>query len=160
MAINERSNGATEVILTERALHLPKHPGQISFPGGAREDADTSLADTALREAYEEVALPREAVEVLGYLRPQWTISGYSMTPVIGYVKGDIELEADPAEVESVFTVPADFLFDADNYRHGERDIQGVAWPMVELLWQEKRIWGATAHVILRLQKLLIKSGL
>lgn len=148
-------DGATQVVLTERAHHLMAHPGQISFPGGSREPHDVALADVALREAEEEVQLPRHSVDVLGYLKPQWTVSGFSMTPVIGFVDAAPALVADPDEVASVFSVPADYLFDLANHQQSERIYEGRTLPVVEIPWQQHRIWGATAHVITRLSKII-----
>ena len=140
------------VLLTERAHHLVHHPGQVSFPGGSAEAGDGSVAATALREAHEEVGLAPEAVEVIGYLPPQWTVSGFAMTPVIGLVTGEAAADSgwriDPQEVAGAFTVPATFLFDEDNHQSGTREVDGVAVPTVEILWQQHRIWGVTARVI------------
>lgn len=146
---------ALDVLLTERAQHLKHHPGQVSFPGGAVEPGDASLADAALREAKEEVGLAPERVDVIGFLRPQWTVSGYAMTPVIGLVNGPVEPVIDPAEVASAFTVPAAHLFDPATHRRGERDYQGTSVEVIEILWRRYRIWGATASVIDRLYNII-----
>ena len=155
VAFCEAADGTTQVVLPERAHHLPAHPGQISFPGGAREPHDVTLADVALREAEEEVGLDRASVNVLGYLRPQWTISGYSMTPVVGFVDHVPELTADPSEVASVFCVPADYLFDTANHVQSVREYAGRQFPVAEIRWGRHRIWGATAHVVTRLMKVI-----
>ena len=147
-----------EVVLTERAAHLKHHPGQVSFPGGAAEPGDADLAATALREAEEEVGIARERVEVLGYLRPQWTVSGYAMTPVIGLVAGDVALEPDPAEVAEAFRVPAGHLFDANQHRRERREYEGLAFDVIEIRWRQHRIWGATAGVIQRLHRILERA--
>ncbi|MEM9171934.1 MAG: CoA pyrophosphatase [Pseudomonadota bacterium] len=147
--------GGCDVVLTQRAAHLAHHPSQISFPGGAAEPGDAGLAGTALREAEEEVALPASSVEVIGFLRPHWAISGYAMTPVIGYVSEPVSLKADPGEVGDIFRVPASFLLDASNYRRSLREFKGVEWPTMELIWQDRRIWGVTAQVISNLEKIL-----
>ncbi len=144
-----------EVVLTERAAHLKHHPGQVSFPGGAAEPEDVDLAATALREAEEEVGIARDRVEVLGYLRPQWTVSGYAMTPVIGLVAGDVALAPDPTEVAEAFRVPAGHLFDAGQHRREQREYEGLTFDVIEIQWQRHRIWGATAGVIERLHRLL-----
>lgn len=144
-----------EVVLTERAAHLKHHPGQVSFPGGAAEPQDADLAATALRETEEEVGIAASRVEVLGYLRPQWTISGYTMTPVIGLVSGAVSLLPDPSEVATAFQVPATHLFDARQHRHFRREYDGYAFDALEIQWQQHRIWGATAGVIDRLHRVL-----
>ncbi len=147
-----------EVLLTERAAHLKHHPGQISFPGGAAEPGDDGLAMTALRETEEEVGVPMDRVEVLGYLRPQWTISGYSMTPVIGLINGDVDLRPDPAEVADSFLVPASHLFDSRQHRREQRIYEGLEFDVMEISWQRHRIWGATAGVVDRLYNIIKNS--
>ena len=81
IALVESENGeGLQVLLTKRASHLRHHPSQVSFPGGKVEKEDISLIDTALREAYEEIGLSREAITVLGQLPPYQTISGFHCT--------------------------------------------------------------------------------
>lgn len=139
------------VLLTERAHHLQHHPGQIAFPGGRVEPDDSSLAEAALREAEEEVGMRPEQVEILGFLPPQWTVSAYAMTPVIGYLEASIETpewRLDPGEVASVFEVPADYLFDPSNHVPGWREYDGKRFRTSEIHWEGHRIWGITARVI------------
>jgi 8-oxo-dGTP pyrophosphatase MutT (NUDIX family) len=150
-----RDAGRLDVILTERAAHLKHHPGQISFPGGAVEPADDSLAAAAVRETHEEVGIPAERIEVIGYLPTQLTISGYAMTPVIGLVEGPVELALDVSEVASAFHVPAHVLLDPRQHRRGQRDWHGIKVPVTEIHYERRRIWGATASVVARLSKTL-----
>ncbi len=137
-----------DVIFTERSAHLRAHPGQISFPGGAREDADNSALDTALREAEEEIGLPRQAVDIVGQLPDYRTISGFVISPFIGFVSPDFEYRLDPNEVASVFTVPLAHLMDKKNhlthfmYRNQQR------FPIYFIPWQSRLIWGATAAIV------------
>ena len=141
--------------MTERAAHLKHHPGQISFPGGAREPEDADLAATALRETSEEVGIPVSPQNIIGYLKPQWTISRYAMTPVIALVDGPIAPAVDPAEVADAFLVPAATVFDARNHDVQRRQFEGMEFDAVEINWRTKRIWGATATVIQRISKVL-----
>ena len=101
-----------QVLLTQRTAHLTDHAGQISFPGGRAEETDASLAATALRETEEEVGLPASAVTVLGSLPHYETVTGYRVTPVVGWVEPPFALKPDPFEVADVFEVPLDFLLD------------------------------------------------
>lgn len=150
-----RDGTGLDVVLTERAAHLKHHPGQVSFPGGAVEPGDDSLAAAALRETEEEIGIPTDRIEVIGYLPAQLTISGYAMTPVIGLVEGPVELSLDRSEVASAFNVPADVLFDPRRHRRSERDWKGMLLPVTEIHYERWRIWGATASVVARVTKAL-----
>lgn len=151
----ERATGEIEVLLTERAAHLRHHAGQISFPGGASEPEDTDLAATAIREAREEVGLRAEQIEVIGFLRPQWTISNFAMTPVIALVSEPVTLALQASEVASAFCAPADVLLNPDSHRIERRQVGEATFDTVETVWQSRRIWGATATVLRRISFLL-----
>jgi 8-oxo-dGTP pyrophosphatase MutT (NUDIX family) len=149
-----RTEGLT-VLFTERSRDLPDHPGQISFPGGRIEPADPDAAIAALRESEEEVGLPRERVTLLGRLAEYETVTGYRVTPVVGWVEPPFELKPDPVEVADVFEVPLAFLLDpAHHERHfrmiGERRRDYVAIP-----YGKRYIWGATAAMIMILDRTL-----
>ncbi len=149
---------APRVLLTERAHHLQHHPGQVSFPGGRVEPQDESLAMTALREANEEVGLAVDAVDVFGYLPTQWTVSGYAMTPVVGYAPTASLPDAwalDPQEVASAFEVPAAYLFHAGNHSESWREFQGVRFANTEIDWEGRHIWGVTARVISQISRII-----
>ena len=114
----DRADGLT-MLLTQRSADLPDHPGQISFPGGRVEPDDTSIADAALREATEEVGLARAHVAILGELPNYETVTGFRVTPVVGWVEPPFALLPDPVEVADVFEVPLAFLLDpANQQRH------------------------------------------
>lgn len=153
--IVERESGLT-VLLTERAANLTHHPGQISFPGGRMEAGDRDLVDTALRETREEVGIQPAQVGVAGYLSSLPTVTGYAVTPVVGLVDPGIELVLDEREVASAFEVPLDFLLDSNNQEHSSREYRGVNIPVVAYQFASRRIWGATAAMIIGLQKQLI----
>lgn len=140
--------GGFTVLLTRRADHLRSHQGQISFPGGRRDPTDVSSADNALREAQEEVGLDPRRVEVIGYLDEYPTISRYSVTPVVGIVRGPVALRPDPAEVAEIFHVPLDFVLDPGSYELKSLTREGLTIPFRELSWKGYRIWGATAGML------------
>lgn len=137
-----------EVIFTERSSHLRAHPGQISFPGGAREDHDKTAADTALREAEEEIGLPPHAVNMVGRLPDYRTISGFVISPFIGFVAPDFDYRLDPNEVASVFTVPLAHLMNKQHHltHYMYRDQQ--RFPIYFIPWGSRLIWGATAAIV------------
>lgn len=136
------------VLLTQRTAHLRDHPGQISFPGGRSEPGDVGAVDTALREMHEEIGIGRDDVRVIGYMEPLAVVTGFAVTPVIGFVGGDYTLELDAFEVEEVFEVPLDFLLDAANEVPSLRSVRGIEARYCEYHFGGRRIWGATAIMI------------
>ncbi len=144
-----------DVLLTVRSPGLRDHAGQISFPGGRVEPGDPDLTATALREAEEEVGIRPAEVDVAGYLQPMPTVTGYAVTPVVGLVHRDFELRIDPTEVAEAFEVPLAFLLDPANEVHSERDVSGVAVPVITFEYGRFRIWGATATMVVALRKIL-----
>lgn len=144
------------VLLTRRAEHLRYHAGQVSFPGGRMEAGDANIEVTALRETHEEVGIPPAQVEIAGYLDPVLTITGYTVTPVVGLVSPGVELVIDPREVQHAFEVPLSFLLDAGNAQQSTRVLQGVSIPVLEYYYASERIWGATANIVMVLRKYLL----
>lgn len=140
-----------ELVLTRRAEHLPQHPGQVSFPGGAAEESDSSAVQTALREAYEEIGLPAEVTTPIGFLDRMDTISDYRVLPVVAMVKPPVRWILDEREVAEVFTVPLSIALDDSLYetRYFERD--GNQYTLWSLKYKRFNIWGATAAIIMNL---------
>jgi 8-oxo-dGTP pyrophosphatase MutT (NUDIX family) len=120
----ERS-GALHVVLTRRAARLAHHPGQVAFPGGKQDVRDADACAAALREAEEEIGLPRGRVRVLGAFDPHETVTGFLVTPFVGLVEGPFEPRPDRAEVEEVFEVPLGFLLDPANLQTHRRRWNG-----------------------------------
>jgi len=135
------------LLLTERAAHLEHHPGQISFPGGRLAAGETPV-QAALREAEEEVAIPRSSVQVLGQLPQRLTGTGFAVTPVVGWLHSVGEFEPDPSEVQSVFEAPLTHLLDAGNRSTGHRERYGTLFRVFEYRFDRYRIWGATAAIL------------
>ena len=146
------------VLLTERSSSLRHHAGQVSFPGGGMEAHDADITATALREAQEEVGIEPHEVDIAGFLNPTPTVTGFAVTPVIGFVRESFCLNIDPVEVESAFEVPLDFLMDPRNEEHSEREFEGITIPVVTFHYDGQRIWGATAAMLLTLRQLLVRS--
>ena len=141
--------GGLTLLLTQRSADLPDHPGQISFPGGRVEPEDASIADAALREATEEVGLTRERVTILGELPHYETVTGFRVTPVVGWVEPPFVLLPDPVEVADVFEVPLSFLLDPANQQRHFRmqgELRRDFWAMP---YGERYIWGATAAMLM-----------
>ncbi len=140
---------AVEVILTHRSQAVGDHAGQVSFPGGRCDHEHESAEATALREAEEEIGLPAAKVATLGRLAHYDTITGYRVTPVIGWIDGEIEFAADPQEVATVFRVPLAFLLDPGNYRRHRYDLGDKPRHYFSVPYQGHYIWGATATMLL-----------
>ncbi len=149
-----------QVLLTQRSAALPDHPGQISFPGGRVEPEDPTLAATALREATEEVGLPSSQVAILGHLPEYETVTGYRVTPIIGWVEPPFALTPDPIEVADVFEVPLAFLLDPANQQRHFRMIGTRRRDYWAIPYGERYIWGATAAMLLMLDRMLREEQL
>lgn len=143
------------VILTQRPASMRRHPGQIAFPGGRIDPEDDGPIDAALREAEEEIALPRAAVTIIGITDPYRTITGYDVIPVIGVVPPDLVYTPNAAEVEDVFEVPLSFLLEPANHLEQAVEWQGRERHYYEITFQGRRIWGATAAMIVNLTRRL-----
>ena len=143
------------VLLTLRSSQLRRHPGQISFPGGRMEPEDAGALDAALRETEEEIGLPREHVSFAGYLEPQLVLSGFWVTPVVGFVRPGFVLKLDAREVDSVFEVPLGHILDPANHQVRERVIGTTTVQVYDIPYGEHHIWGATAGMLMALYRLL-----
>ena len=140
------------VLLTERTTHLSTHSGQVAFPGGRADPCDASAADTALREAYEEVGLENRFVEVLGTLSIYRTGSAFIITPVVALVQPDCVLKPNPYEVADLFEVPLAFLLDPAHHQRHAVEWEGVRREWFSIPYHDGAkthfIWGATAGML------------
>lgn len=143
----EREEGVS-VLLTRRADTLRRHTGQIAFPGG-RIDAGETPWQAALREAEEEIGLPRAQVDLVGLSTPYRTGTDYLITPVVGFVSPPFELTPNPDEVADIFETPFGFLMDPSNHERRYYDMPGGTrrW-FYAMVHEERYIWGATAGVL------------
>lgn len=143
------------ILLTKRSALLKSHSGQVSFPGGRCDDNDLHAMETALREAKEEINLPEQNVEVIGAMEDYETVTGFSVSPVVGFVNPDFEMIRQEEEVADVFEVPLEYILDENNHK-----IESVFWKGENRHYyvfphKEHKIWGATAAMLVRFAKLV-----
>ncbi|WP_259989804.1 CoA pyrophosphatase [Sulfitobacter sp. S190] len=141
-------DGDLSVLLTKRSAALKHHPGQIAFPGGKQDPDDADVTATALREAHEEIGLPPAMVEVLGVLPAHETVTGFTVTPTIGYIDAPFKVLPEPGEVAEVFTVPLSHLLDPANYNVQSRRWRGQRRHYFTVPYGPYYIWGATARML------------
>jgi 8-oxo-dGTP pyrophosphatase MutT (NUDIX family) len=148
--IVDRPHGL-HVLLTQRTAHLRDHAGQVSFPGGRIESDDEGPAAAALRETYEEIGLGSDYIQIVGYLDTYLTATGFSVVPVVGFVRDGFSLALDEFEVASVFEVPLEIILDPANHVVRTREFQGLQIGYYEIPYESYHIWGATAGMLVRL---------
>ena len=143
------------VVFTQRTAHLSDHAGQISFPGGRCDTDDCDAVATALREAEEEVGIMPARVQVLGQLPEYKTVTGYAVTPVVGWAEPPLAYIPDPREVDDVFEVPLGFLLDPRNHRLESALFKGRMRNYWAVPYGERFIWGATAGMLVTFQRIV-----
>ena len=148
-----------QVILTQRPRAMRDHPGQVAFPGGKIDPGEDAIT-AALREAEEELALPREAVRVIGTSDIYHTGTGFLVTPVVGVVPPGLTLTPNPTEVEAWFEAPLSMLLDPASWTAHEAYWRGANRRYLELEWQGFRIWGVTAAIIANLSRRITLEAL
>lgn len=152
IAITDRDEPG--VILTVRREHLRTHAGQIAFPGGRIDPGEDAVA-AALREAHEELLMDAANVTVIGAIDPYRTVTDYRVTPVLGVIPPGLPLTPHEHEVADWFEAPLRFLLDPVNHRQHSALFQGRQRHYYEIVWNERRIWGATAAIIVNLSRRL-----
>ncbi|HXO06981.1 MAG TPA: CoA pyrophosphatase, partial [Solirubrobacteraceae bacterium] len=140
-------HGLLHAVLTERRADLRRHAGEVSFPGGRRDETDPDLRFTALREAHEEIGLPPEAVDLVGALQPTPTIAtGYAIYPFVGLIEPGQAWSLSPREVAEVLELPLVAL--RDGYARRRLLRRGVPIRTDTYVVDDKLIWGATARIL------------
>ena len=143
-------HGGPHILFTKKSDSVPHHKGQFSFPGGICEERDASRVETALREAWEEIRLPADAVEVLGLLDDTATrATPFVITPVVGIVRGPVEFRPDGREIERVIEVSLDRLRDPAIFSTEIWERDGEAHPVhFYQVSAADVVWGATARIL------------
>jgi len=136
-----------KIIYTLRSNKVSSHQGEVSFPGGMQEESDTSLIMTALRESEEEIGLPQNCVEILGSLDTMVSRFNVSVTPFVGVIPREVELNTTSQEIEACFRVPLSFLLKDKRYRNDEVNRNGETFYMPAYKYSSYVIWGLTAMI-------------
>ena len=140
--------GGLNVILTRRSSQLRHHPGQVAFPGGKVDAGEDGVVGAALREAEEEIGLPRNIVDVLGTLPVHETVTGFTATPVVAHITQPFDVRPEAGEVAEAFKVPLDHLTRSENYIVEGRRWRGTRRHYFTVPWGPYYIWGATARML------------
>ena len=155
---DENNNHIWHILLTRRTEAVAEHQGQVAFPGGRAEPADTSPESTALREAYEEIGLDPTQVRILGRMNRLRTITNYCVTPVIGVIPWPYPIRLEEIEVSRVFSIPLDWLADPEHHEIRNRTIpqpysqilRRETYPVIYFhTYQDELLWGVSAEITL-----------
>lgn len=141
-------DGILHVLLTKRTSIVEHHKGQISFPGGSADEGDSSLIETALRETMEEIGLEISGVRILGLYHDQWTPTGFSITPVVGYIPSLPPLKPNRHEVEEIIEIPVSFFLDPANGEVRRMERAGKTVDVHFYRYGNHEVWGATAAIL------------
>ena len=148
--------GPLRLLLTRRTNHLPTHKGHVAFPGGAIDPDDLDPTATALREAEEEIGLPRSAVEVLGWLDDFITVhNDTTVTPVVGLITKLPQLTPEPGEVARIFSIPIETLMQRRSWRVETVSRREMSWPMPYCDYDGETLWGLSAYIAIHLLEFL-----
>jgi 8-oxo-dGTP pyrophosphatase MutT (NUDIX family) len=135
-------------LFTKRTDHVEHHKGQISFPGGGKDEADANLWETAIRETEEEIGVPRSGVKILGALPKLVTVTDFEISPFVGAIPYPTEFVPHAGEVEAIIEVPVSYLLDPMVVE--ERPVKWKGREVTTLVYHYKghAIWGATARIL------------
>ena len=144
------------ILFTQRSNQVAYHKGQVSFPGGAHSEIDSSFLDTALRESWEELGLEAKDVEIIGELDDIiTTTSGFIISPFVGIIPYPYEFKKNPAEIDEIFDVPLSALLDDSNFNQTDQIIDDEPITIYSYEYAGWVIWGATARIVKQLLDIL-----
>ena len=144
-----------EILLTKRSNSLRNHPGQIAFPGGKKDQIDSSPIETALRETQEEVGLNPKNVEIIASLPSHKTATGFVIKPYLGLINQPFSETLRQGEVDEIFTVPYEYILNEKNFSIHTRKWNGSQRSYYVVPYGPYYIWGATARILLNLSRAL-----
>jgi 8-oxo-dGTP pyrophosphatase MutT (NUDIX family) len=153
-----QENGVWSLLFTRRTESLNSHRGQVSFPGGVIEDKDNGPVEAALRELEEEIGISADEVEILGCIDNMFTVTQFSITPVVGKISWPINLHLNKSEVARAFSVPISWLADKNNIKTEERTVPGLDLKVPVYFFKPfegEVIWGATARITLNFLEII-----
>ena len=141
-------NNELKVILTTRSKDLPSHPGQVCFPGGKLEKTDKNIIECAKREAFEEVGIKNDQINLLGQLDDCITGTNFKVTPVLGLIDSNYIPVLQEKEVADIFEVPLDYFIEKNNQKIEYANYKDKSYSYYQYNWKNKKIWGSTARII------------
>ena len=143
------------IVFTERSKRLPSHAGEVSFPGGKKENEDKNLIETVLRETHEEIGVEPNSIRILRRMDPQESRFGISVTPYVGYAAGSLKFKKDPKEVETIFSVPLNYLKEDPLISNKITNASGETFQTPVINYENQKIWGLTLGFTLQFLKLM-----
>ena len=143
------------IVFIRRSENLANHPGNIAFPGGQKDMEDSTLVETAIREAHEEIALERKNIEIIGMLDDEETItSNFVITPVLAFVK-QMKFKPQLDEVSEILEIPLIHLLNPENCKPACYEYEGKQFHLTDYFFEEHKIWGATSRILTKLLQLI-----
>ncbi|WP_257294903.1 CoA pyrophosphatase [Endozoicomonas sp. YOMI1] len=149
-----------ELVFTRRAPHMSTHSGEVAFPGGKRDLSDRDLVHTALRESFEEIALPPEAVRIIGQTGSVVSRFGLEVTPIVGIIAADTPLRANMAELDRIFKVPLSYFLDKNNLTLNHWKLLNQDYMMPSFYYGEYLIWGLTAVMLVEFLNITLDADI
>lgn len=149
-----------QVVLTRRARQLSSHAGEVAFPGGKRDDTDSDIVFTALREAHEEIDLEPENVDIIGHMDERISLHKIQVSPCVGVIGSDVKLVANLDELDCIFKVPLSFFLDASNRCDHLEEYRNKARYAPCFLFDGFLIWGLTSYMLMEFLNIGLEANI